>query len=192
MDGEGKAVSRSRDKGTLAETGLTGYLQQNGWPYAERRVLAGAFDKGDITGTPGLAWEVKYANAGLRMAEWVQETIAERTNAQATHGILVIKPAGYGLKSVGDWFAVMVQWDFAALLASATELPVIYACRGPYVQDKLREEFTLADSRALASEIPVLNLRPRGQREQMDNWYRVTTVKHMVRLLRAAGFGDPL
>lgn len=60
-------VNRPKDKGTWAETRVTEFLRDNGWPYAERRALAGVTDKGDITGCPGLVFEVKYANAGIRM-----------------------------------------------------------------------------------------------------------------------------
>lgn len=187
-------MSRSKDKGTLAETGLATYLRHNGWPHAERRALTGANDKGDITGTPGLAWEVKYAGKSLRMAEWLQETVDERANAGALHGILVIKPPGYGLKSVDQWFAAMIQWDFTVLLAGNDNMPVVNDYESFYAQDRMRGQLTLATGQTcvLCNEVPVLKLRPRGQAQSENNWYRVTTVSNMVWLLRSAGFGDPL
>jgi hypothetical protein len=48
-------MTRSKDKGTAAESLVVKYLQSTYWPHAERRALSGGLDKGDITGTPGLA-----------------------------------------------------------------------------------------------------------------------------------------
>lgn len=192
----GTLVNRSRIKGTFAETGVADYLHDNGWPYAERRALAGAFDKGDITGTPGLAWEVKYAGAGLRMAEWMGETQAEKFNCRADHGILVIKPAGRGLKRIDDWFAAMRADDFQALWmkawASNPTLKLFERDPEAYVASRLGDQLVAIQSRALAGEFPVLTLRPRGLREQPELWYRVTTLVHITRLLRLAGYGSPL
>ena len=50
-------MSRNKQKGTSFETLVADFLTDNGFPYAERRALAGVNDKGDITGTPGLVWE---------------------------------------------------------------------------------------------------------------------------------------
>jgi hypothetical protein len=47
-------VSKSRAKGTSWESAIVTYLIEQGWPHAERRALAGALDKGDITGLPGV------------------------------------------------------------------------------------------------------------------------------------------
>jgi hypothetical protein len=193
---ESALVNRSKSKGTFAETAVATYLRDNGWPYAERRALAGALDKGDITGTPGLAWEVKYAGSGLKMGEWVTEMLTERTNAGAAHGILVIKPAGRGIKRTGEWFSVMVSWDFDVLHEHANGPSQIYGApvltRAPthYVASQLGDQLFAIGQVAQINEIAVLTLRPRGMREKPENWYRVLTLEHMVRLLRAAGYGS--
>jgi hypothetical protein len=44
-------MSRNKGKGTAFETLIVRYLQSKGWTHAERRVLQGQADKGDITGT---------------------------------------------------------------------------------------------------------------------------------------------
>ena len=56
-------MTRSKDIGTRAETQVVRFLAANGWPSAERRALHGSLDQGDVTGTPGLVWEVKGGEA---------------------------------------------------------------------------------------------------------------------------------
>lgn len=103
---------RPRDIGTAAETAVVRYLVQHGFPHAERRSLKGSLDQGDITGTPGICWEVKggekarTASDGL-IASWVDETETERINASADVGILVVQRAAYGPPRAGMWWAVM-------------------------------------------------------------------------------------
>ena len=94
-------MSRSRGIGTTAETAVVRYLRTRGFDHAERRALTGAHDQGDITGTPGLCWEIKSGRAaetasdGL-IQDWIDETESERLNARADIGILVTKRPGYG------------------------------------------------------------------------------------------------
>lgn len=99
-------MSANRRKGTAAESALVRFLQSRGWPYAERRALAGAKDKGDVTGTPGLCWEQKSA-ARICIPEWMRETEIERVNAGADYGVLVIKPRGVGETRVDQWAALL-------------------------------------------------------------------------------------
>lgn len=108
-------MSRARQKGTSAETALVKYLQQNGFPHAERRALAGIADKGDVTGTPGVAWEVKNHKA-YDFSGWLKETEVERRNALAEYGVLIVKPNRVGLDSVQDWWAVLTVSDVVELL----------------------------------------------------------------------------
>jgi hypothetical protein len=99
-------MSRSRAKGTAAESATVAALWRLGFPYAERRALSGANDLGDITGTPGLAWEVKDAKV-WQAAAWLRETEVERVNAKADFGILVIKTPGVGAPNAHRWLTVM-------------------------------------------------------------------------------------
>lgn len=98
-------MSQSRRKGTSAETAVVNYLQLRGWPYAERRALHGSNDRGDITGTPGICWEVK-AGSRLCIPEWMRQTETERLNDGATLGVLVVKPVGIGTGQVNRWWAI--------------------------------------------------------------------------------------
>jgi len=189
-------VNVPRIKGTAAETAVVGYFQEHGFPYAERRALKGALDRGDLTGMPGLAIEVKYANAGIRMGSWLAETGIERLNARADHGILVIKPAGMGDRKVAQWLAAMSAEDFnrlwlKALMAPEFSVIVVNDPVETYSEQHLKWQL-YAKVRGLEDprEVMVLTLRPPGTKDKPEAWYRVMTLEQMTRLLHAAGYGD--
>lgn len=190
----------------MAESAVVGYLQAHGFPYAERRSLNGALDRGDITGTIGLAWEVKYANFGLQLASWLAETGVERLNAGADHGILVVKPNGLGETRVHQWYAIMTAADFAILVAQAAgttglrpAVPneqlifVVDADPTYYTATSLRHQLHggTKPNKLGTNEILALTLRPPKTKDRPEAWYRVLTLEHMVRLVRKAGYGDP-
>ena len=52
-------TNRSRDKGTSWETQVVRFLQEHGWPLAERRARRGTRDAGDVAGVAGVCIEVK-------------------------------------------------------------------------------------------------------------------------------------
>lgn len=113
-------MTRPRDIGTRAETAVVRYLQPNGWPHAERRSLRGNLDAGDITGTPGICWEIKGGdaarNAGdLTIGRWMAELAVEVTNAQADVGVLVVQRAGIGPTNAGRWWAIIPAHQVIAL-----------------------------------------------------------------------------
>lgn len=116
---------RPKDIGTATETAVVRYLAATGWPNAERRALHGSTDLGDITGTPGLVWEVKGGEAAKtasdgQIAAWLAETEAERSNANAVYGFLIVARAR---KNVRDWWAVLPADALAHLLTSTTASP---------------------------------------------------------------------
>lgn len=199
-------ANRPRDKGTIAESGLVGYLRENGWPHAERRALSGGQDKGDISGCIGLAFEVKYTSERLQFSTWLTETGIERINAGAKFGILVVKPPKLGLTRVGQWYAVMWGGEFDRLRqeAETNAIAWLHPQKGLQLSivDGKPETFSVAtlpqqlrDATRVLSvpevEVPVLALRPKGTKEKPESWYRVTTLAGMVRILRMAGYGDP-
>ena len=98
-------MSKSKQKGTLAETAVADFLRQT-FPAVERRILSGANDKGDIAGVPSCVVEVKNQKS-YKIHEWMKETETERLNAGSDIGILVIKPNGVGVSKVGQWWAVV-------------------------------------------------------------------------------------
>lgn len=178
-------VNRPRQKGTAAETLAVGYLRDHGWPHAERRSLHGSLDRGDVTGTPGVAWEVKvgHAASGMPLSSWMTQTAVERLNARADFGVLVVKPRRYGPKSIASWLAFMYEPDLAALVqridgvtlrraevrTQDAVLPTLYA---PTMYD---DPLVVAVQRPLSK--PAYMAMPFGL---------------AVDLLRLAGYGDPL
>jgi hypothetical protein len=98
-------VSKSKQKGTLAETAVADYLKQT-FPAVERRTLSGKNDKGDIAGVPNCVIEVKNQKS-YNIPQWLKETETERLNAEVDLGVLVIKPVGTGVAKVNEWWAVV-------------------------------------------------------------------------------------
>jgi hypothetical protein len=104
----------ARRIGTSAETAVVKYLRVNGFPQAERRALHGALDQGDVTGTPGIVWEVKGGDAARYLTEgsiamWLAQTEAERVNAGAAVGVLVVQRVGYGPLRAGMWLTYIAS-----------------------------------------------------------------------------------
>jgi hypothetical protein len=105
-------MGRPRDIGTAAETAVVRALRARGFPQAERRSLKGVLDEGDITGTPGLCWEVKGGDAARNASDgqisaWLAETETERLNARADVGILVVQRRRIGARNAHRWWAIM-------------------------------------------------------------------------------------
>lgn len=111
-------MSKSKRKGTSAETALVGYLRNHGFPNAERRALSGINDKGDISGTGDLVWECKNQKS-YKLSEWMREAQVESANAGADLGMVIIKPVGVGLTSQSKWWAMLELADMVDLLKRA-------------------------------------------------------------------------
>lgn len=109
-------MSASRRKGTAWESSVVTYLIDRGWPHAERRALAGANDKGDIAGLPGVCLELKSC-ARLELALWWEEAKAERRNAKAATAAVWFKRKGK--TSPVDGFVVMDGETYTDLLKAA-------------------------------------------------------------------------
>lgn len=97
-------MSASKQKGTAAETAVVRYLQAHGFPYAERRTLAGVNDRGDIAGLPGVVLEVKNCKR-TELAGWLDELEVEMSNAGAYIGACIHKRRG--TTDPGKWFATL-------------------------------------------------------------------------------------
>jgi hypothetical protein len=109
-------MSKQKQKGTAYETAVVRYLQDNGFPHAERSPLYGSGDRGDITGCPGIVWECKN-HKSHDLAGWLRETEQERINANADFGVLTVKRAGVG--DIGQQYAVMTLEQMCRLLILA-------------------------------------------------------------------------
>jgi hypothetical protein len=109
-------VSRSRAKGTQAETAVVGYLQSMGFIHAERRALNGAKDRGDVAGIPSTVIEVKNT-IRAELAEWVKEAEKERDHDHAAWGVVWHRRRGKPFP--GQWYVTMTGADFVTLLRDA-------------------------------------------------------------------------
>jgi hypothetical protein len=175
-------VTRPKDKGTAAETLVARYLRKTYWPHAERRALSGGQDKGDITGTPGLVWEVKAAKT-LCVPAWLRETEAERQNADADYATLVIKPVGVGATRVGEWYALMDRDRFREILV---DLP--FSDWAPHTHTLE----TTVRKMSLAHALLAVSLNPKPQHWVYYPKFVATHLIQMVGLLNMAGYGSDI
>jgi hypothetical protein len=115
-------VTRKRSRlsakkaGTAWESEIVRHLNNAGWIHAERRRLAGALDKGDIAGIPGVVIEAKNTT-GYDIAGALDEAETERQNAEANYGVAWIKRKGK--PTAADGFVVMDGATFTRLLKEA-------------------------------------------------------------------------
>ena len=121
-------TNRPRAIGTRAETLVTRWLQDHGFPQARRQPLTGNKDQGDILACtdPTVILEVKAgeqastASMGL-IRQWLQQTENEMLHAHADLGVLVQYRRG---RSVADWPVWMAACDWIALLTGDELTPV--------------------------------------------------------------------
>ncbi|MFJ8555282.1 hypothetical protein [Streptomyces sp. NPDC093676] len=113
-------MSRSKAKGTAAETAVVRYLRDAGFVGAERRTLNGKHDRGDIAGIPSTVIEVKNC-ARQELPGWVAEAETERDNDGATLGVVWHKVRGRS--NPGAWFVTMSGDQFVQLLRELQGLP---------------------------------------------------------------------
>lgn len=109
-------MNKPKAIGTAAETAVVRAARRLGFPHAERVVLHGNLDQGDVRLTPGLTAgvvvEVKGGNAArdasdLQILSWLDETEAERVNARADVAFLVTQRRGVGPARAELWWAHM-------------------------------------------------------------------------------------
>lgn len=109
-------MSKSKQKGTAAETAVVKWLSGKRRNKIERRSLNGANDRGDITGIPKVVIEVKN-HARMELAEWVRELQTEMANDNAETGVVIHKKRG--TTDVGEWYATMPVSIWHKLLEKA-------------------------------------------------------------------------
>lgn len=89
-------------------------LQADIFPFAEP-VGAGVGGR-DITGTPGVAIEVK-ARRGLALTEWLRQTVRQATGGDVP--VLVVRPDGAGPTTIDEWPAILPLATLIELLQAA-------------------------------------------------------------------------
>lgn len=77
-------------RGPKFEADVVRFLREDGWDKAERRVMGGRNDAGDIAGIPNVCLEVKNTSA-IEIGRAVAELEKEQKNAQADFGAVVFK-----------------------------------------------------------------------------------------------------
>lgn len=100
-----------KHRGLRTQKVIAEYLALNGWPYAES---TGAGRTGnDITGTPGLAIEIK-ARTGFNPMAWVKQ-------AAANPGLplVMFRPNGMGETTTASWPCIIRLADLITLLRDA-------------------------------------------------------------------------
>jgi len=123
-------TNRPKNIGTAGETAVVRMARESGFfPHADRLTLSGSADRGDVRLTRelrgGVIVEVKAGDAAARSSDllidaWMAETEAERQNAQAALGVLVVKRAGYAGARCGRWWAVVPLGALVALRGGFT------------------------------------------------------------------------
>lgn len=109
-------MTKSGRKGTAGENTVVDYLNNNGFPKAERRRLAGAKDKGDVAGVPGVVIEVKNEKS-TTLSTYVDEASVEAANAGEPVGVAWHKRRGK--TNAGEWYVSMSGEMFMRLLSYA-------------------------------------------------------------------------
>lgn len=108
--------SARRRIGTPAEVAAVRFLQDNGFPKADRQPLRGNRDAGDIRISDLIIAEVKagqYAErASVRqIAEWLAETDRERCNAEAQIGVLIVRRYRRPVALWDVWLTLVELYD---------------------------------------------------------------------------------
>lgn len=105
-------MNRSKIKGTQFETAVVTYLQEHGFPYAERRAQRGINDAGDIAGVVGWCLELKNVKE-MQLGPWMKEAMAESVHARTKRFAVVHKRRSH---STAESFVTMPLHVFAELL----------------------------------------------------------------------------
>lgn len=188
-------VNKPKQKGTAAESAVVSFLRTQGFPHAERLALSGSADRGDITGVPGIVFEVKavqeYAFNG-----WLKEARVERDNAGADFGIVVAKPRMVGTTRTGKWYGLMYAYDYLALLSQASkegkrDLKVwTKQANGNSFTTTIGRDMVAAelDRISSGSSHSCVRIAPKGVKDT-SLYYVVTTLEQVADLLVLAGYG---
>lgn len=103
-------MSRQKQLGTAHETHVVEWLKAHGWPFATRKTLAGASDKGDIQLSERVPFviEAKTSKASTDRAalgQWMKELEEEVANSNSLFGAVVHKKRG--TTDVGEYYVIM-------------------------------------------------------------------------------------
>lgn len=115
-------ANHMKSLGTSHETAIKKWLRDNGWPYADRRTLAGASDEGDLRLSERVPFtiEAKTAKATTDKASlgaFMKELVAEVENSESEAGAVILKKRG--TTDVGEYYAILPVWMLNIILLKA-------------------------------------------------------------------------
>lgn len=188
-------VNKPKRKGTAAESAVVSFLRTAGFPYAERLALQGGKDRGDITGVPGIVFEVK-AVQEYAFNSWLKESVVERDNAGADFGLVVAKPRLLGPARTGQWYGLMYSYDYLALVSKASkesgkDIEIWKRdMSGASISTHIARNLKLAQAHAeqAGTHHCCVLITPNGVKDP-SMYYVVTTLSQMSDLLVDAGYG---
>ena len=115
-------ANRAKQKGTSFETLIRQFLNDNGFPNAQRTVLKGGGDTGDINGIRNDSRQVAVQcknQKSFSLSSWLNDTVEQAANLGGALPALVVKRPGKGEKALGDSYVVMRLSDLVELLKEA-------------------------------------------------------------------------
>lgn len=193
-------VNKPKKKGTAAETAVNRFAMTHGFPASVRNPLRGSKDCGDLTLCPHVIVEVK-ADKGLAYPQFLREAEAERVNAAAAVGVVVIKPPGVGDGRLHLWWMLMASGTYDALeyLAGPDNFMASWLTQSQMVDYQGKKPPKFKPGELLAQRVehlrmmPGTSLKPGAARTSITGWdMRFLYLPDGLELLRWAGFGEPM
>lgn len=117
-------MNASKQKGTRFETLITRYLSERLDAEITRRALAGAQDRGDISGVKAGGRRVVIECKDTKrpdLPKHMRETAKERANDGAQIGVLIQHAPGVGAAHAGSNWALMTVDDLVSLINLANK-----------------------------------------------------------------------
>lgn len=115
-------ANRAKQKGTSFETLIREYLNKVGFKKAQRTVLKGGKDTGDINGVQSASRQVAIQcknHKTFSLSSWLNDTVDQADNLGDALPVLIVKRPGKGAQAVGDSYAVLRLCDLVDLLKEA-------------------------------------------------------------------------
>ncbi|WP_103339896.1 hypothetical protein [Amycolatopsis sp. CA-126428] len=138
----GRASNR---RGKTAEQAVARWLREHGWPDAQRTVRTGwrvgdrqSRDRGDIDGTPRIAWQVKTSSSDFtdnQVGKVLAAAADQAVASGADYGIAVERRAGKS--DPGHWLAWLTAGDLHAIIETARD-PDVLAVAEPRLEVPVR------------------------------------------------------
>lgn len=114
--------NRMKSLGTGHEVAVRDWFREHGWPYADRKVQAGALDEGDLRISERIPFVVEAKTAKsttdrASLGTFVKELEAEVKNSKSECGAVIFKKRG--TTDVGSYYSIMPVWMLNHLLKKA-------------------------------------------------------------------------